>query len=351
MPTTWQRGDLDFQVGFAQSIPIQLTNGLVIPTIITQAEDLSRNTYKGKHARIFIYNGYKTNSGFKIYSSNGGSILHTDNSKYPSFHHTLNWDNVAPEFDLNFSVPSVIYYNGYITTKNLWNEYLAKFIEEITSADSKILTANFDLRSNFIQTLIKGDGFRRLKNIAGVIYRLNEVSDFSTNGETTKCELIKIIRGDKPLTSNSAAAPTPEVEIFINRNDISLATNTRSRLYTSFEVVYDANDDFEKPINVSSELFNIINGDEVVIDRVYFVFNNGTGENDLIVNTTIDFNDMLNITLNKTITDTHTETAMVGKSIKFTGQSDLLYFEFTANPTDINEGATITLRIEYQIVR
>jgi len=226
VPLTWQRGDVDFEVGFAQTIPVQLVNGMVIPAIITQREDLGIEVYKGRNARIFIYNGYSDKSGSRIFSS-AGALVHTNATEYPSFHHCLGWDKTAAVFDLNFGIPETIYYNGQITSKNLWNEYLARFTQELTSPDSKLLTAYFDLNSLDAEkftskNIAEVNSFRKLKNIDGVLYRLNEVMDFTNDGRTTKCELIKVIRGNKPLTRTRETTIRNRDRVEIERTDVSL---------------------------------------------------------------------------------------------------------------------------------
>jgi hypothetical protein len=231
VPLTWQRGDVDFSVGFAQTVPVQLVNGLVIPSIVKQREDLGIEIYKGRNARIFIYCGYATNSGSRIFNSAGAEI-HTSN-EYPSFHHCLGWNKTNAEFDLNFGIPETIYYNGKITTANLWNTFLARFTQELTSPDSKILTAYFDLNSldaeRFTNKNIADvNSFRRLKNIDGVLYRLNEVIDFKNDGQTTKCELIKIIRGFSPLIASSNTNIRERDIETINRTDFTHRTGYSS---------------------------------------------------------------------------------------------------------------------------
>jgi hypothetical protein len=231
VPLTWQRGDVPFDVGFAQTVPVQLVNGLVIPSIVKQREDLGIEIYKGRNARIFIYCGYATNSGSRIFNSAGAEI-HTSN-EYPSFHHCLGWNKTTAEFDLNFGIPETIYYNGKITTANLWNTFLARFTQELTSPDSKILTAYFDLNSldaeRFTNKNIADvNSFRRLKNIDGVLYRLNEVIDFKNDGQTTKCELIKIIRGFTPLIASSNTNIRERDIATINRTDLTHRTGYSS---------------------------------------------------------------------------------------------------------------------------
>jgi hypothetical protein len=199
---TWQQGTVDLEVGFAQTVPTQVVGTeVVMPRIYSQDDSGLIEPYEGNAPRIFIYNGMITipsSDACAIHPSDAtvwDPLFLVDGSDYvyPQFHHTL--DLSDPKFDLNFKLPITIYYDGLFTTRNLWNEYWKTFIEEITSADAKILTAYFKLSKLDIKQL----DFGKLKNIAGVVYRLNVVSDYiSENNITTKCELIKVIKGDAP---------------------------------------------------------------------------------------------------------------------------------------------------------
>ena len=214
---TWQQGTVDLEVGFAQTVPTQVEGTeVVMPRIYSQDDSGVIEPYEGNAPRIFIYNGMIT-----IPSSDACAIHPSDTTVwdplflldgsdyvYPQFHHTLDLED--PQFDLNFKLPLTVYYSGLLTTRNLWNEYWKTFIEEITSADAKILTAYFKLSKLDIKQL----DFGKLKNIAGVVYRLNVVSDYiSENNITTKCELIKVIKGDAPTFVGGIEPQDPDKNI------------------------------------------------------------------------------------------------------------------------------------------
>lgn len=59
VPSTFKKGDKEYKVDFAQTVPIQVGN-LVIPQVITRDSTTNLvSPYKGK-PRIFIYNGLQT---------------------------------------------------------------------------------------------------------------------------------------------------------------------------------------------------------------------------------------------------------------------------------------------------
>lgn len=207
---TWQQGIKDIEVGFSQSVPIQIDGTEQIMPAIFSEKDGIVSPYKGNAPRLFFYNGLvqvPQSSAGSIHPSNpnewgfpdlGGDplfIVDGLNWYYPQFHHTLNLSTDA-DFDLNFKTPTLRYYDGSLTVgvpnDNLFERYWRVFIEELTSADAKILTAYFKLTKQDIKNL----DFSKLKEIDGVIYRLNIVDNFvSADNVTTKCELIKVLKG------------------------------------------------------------------------------------------------------------------------------------------------------------
>jgi hypothetical protein len=222
---TWQQGTNEVQLSFAQSVPVQIAGTDVIMPAIYKEENGVVSPYKGKGARVFFYNGLinvpQTQAcsispsngdwGFPDLSNEPLFISKGANWCYPQFHHTLNVAN--PTFDMVFELPRRLYFDIVnLTNSNLWSEYWEKFILELTSADSKILTAYFKLSKLDIKNL----NFKRLKNIDGVVYRLNLVSDYMAGDElTVKCELIKVIQGD-----NVSFTSIPVVDPAINTDPL-----------------------------------------------------------------------------------------------------------------------------------
>ena len=221
---TWQRGVNDLEVGFSQSVPVQINNTEQILPAIYQEIDGVVEPYKGNAPRLFFYNGL-----VEVPQSSAGSIHPSDPNEwgfpdlggdplfivdggswyYPQFHHTLNLATDA-DFDLNFKLPLYRYYDGSLTvgvpTDNLFERYWRLFIEELTSADAKVLTAYFKLSKLDIKNL----DFSRLKEIEGVLYRLNLVDNYvSTDNVSTQCELIKVLKGNSSRTLVIADGTVP----------------------------------------------------------------------------------------------------------------------------------------------
>ena len=216
---TWQRGTNEIKLDFAQTIPVQILGVDVIMPNITKREDGAFVPYKGKAPRFFVFNGmiqvaqteacsiHPSEAGVWGFDDLGGNPLYitaSGNHVYPQFHHTLNLDE--PEFDCNFRLPQKLYFNfNSITNDNFWSRYWRNFIEEITSADAKILTAHFMLNDYDISKI----DFSSLKNIDGVVYRLNLISDYiSGRNRTVMCELIKVIKAQNQFFRTINSTPT-----------------------------------------------------------------------------------------------------------------------------------------------
>lgn len=231
---TWQVGTVDLEVPFAQSVPVLVENtqNVFMPAIYRINEDNEAEPIKGNKPRLFVYNGLvqiTEPQQCQVHPSDDSvpwnPLFITEGSDWvlPCFHHTL--DPLNPQFDLNFKFP-LRKYDGLTlgTTDNLWTRYWRTFIEEITSADAKILTAYFKLTKNDIRNL----NFDKLKNINGVLYRLNIVKDYiSENNITTQCELIKVIRAASPSTFviNLAPSIVPPNQNIINAVGGSIASS------------------------------------------------------------------------------------------------------------------------------
>jgi hypothetical protein len=101
-------------------------------------------------------------------------------------------DPDAPTQDLNWGVPNEFYFTivtGYLTA-NLFNVFWSFYLSEITDKDSKVMAAFFKLSPVDIYNL----DFSKLIYIAGMLWRLSSVQDYSTNQpDLTKCELLKVI--------------------------------------------------------------------------------------------------------------------------------------------------------------
>jgi hypothetical protein len=206
-PSFYANGDSAFTLPYAMSVPVELNPGDPIIPRIFQQDGTSFKPYKGK-ARVYVYEG-------KMAYSPTWTLRHTDGGAdtvlnvYPRCGHL---DSLtAPTIDLCFGTVSKVYYTATnYTTKNLFNLYYNQFIREVTSADSKMLTAYFRLNYDDI----KGQFFRKLKLMDGQIYRLNKIVDFNLNqDDSVLVELIKVIeaKGGKSFALNYIDAISNEL--------------------------------------------------------------------------------------------------------------------------------------------
>ena len=115
-------------------------------------------------------------------------------TEYPYVGHLDDLD--TPTFDLQFEIPSFVYYQftagmNY-TTNNLYG-FHEKFLRELVDRNGKMLSCSLRLNADTINKLDFGD----LINIDGVVYRLQKVSEYNSNdNNSTKTELIRLIEGE-----------------------------------------------------------------------------------------------------------------------------------------------------------
>ena len=191
VPSTYKVGTKKYQLKIAQSVPVQIADtNIIIPKIYkyNEASGLT-SPHKGKPRMFFFSEKRACDDWYLVNSATGAATL---NNVYPVAHHLDDLD--APTFDLNFGVPYYVYYTATAyTTINLFSQYHAQFIRELTSKDSKVVNAFFHLKESDLYENFQ----RRLCNIDGVIYRKNVVKDYRATGhQTTKVELVKIVDGD-----------------------------------------------------------------------------------------------------------------------------------------------------------
>ncbi len=144
--------------------------------------------------RILHYSGLLDAGGVWIYQSTLGP--NTPETEYPYAGHLDHPE--TPTVDLLFGTPDEVYFGtpagigANYTDNNLYNKYYSQFIEEVTSKDSKLVEAYFDLTPKDIYDL----NFADFWYVDGAVYRLNKVVDYdSISGESTKVELSKLITG------------------------------------------------------------------------------------------------------------------------------------------------------------
>ena len=204
--STFQTGDRVYQLPYAQTVPTDAIFPFVAPRII----DVDIQTgivkpFKGK-PRTYLWNGLKSGS-WRLTDTN--TATYSDLTTYPSVHHFDNWEN--PSFDLNWGMPILFDYAATsVTSDNLFTRYHERFVKEMTGRDSKIVELYAKISVNDINSL----DFSKSIMWNGVLYRLNQISDFDTNiSESTKIELIKIIQANNPVTGSITWTELPTVDI------------------------------------------------------------------------------------------------------------------------------------------
>jgi len=141
---------------------------------------------------IMYYNGVRRGD---MYIANNNDTTKDLKYTYPFIHH-FRFKNensyITPEFDIHFSSRSYTFdgIQAYPSI-NLFTKYHEKFVNELTSIDSKLVNLYMHLKSKDIYSL----DFSTLKKIDGVLYRLNLIKDFDSDAfESTEVELLKYLR-------------------------------------------------------------------------------------------------------------------------------------------------------------
>lgn len=120
----------------------------------------------------------------------GTTVLKTTNKYFYAGHFN---DPYTPTIDINYAIPSLLYYqptNIDDISVNLFTLYWIQYMYEIIDQDSRLLVANFRLNEQDINQL----DFSKLIFIQGVLYRLNKIIDYNaTQRNTCKVELLKVI--------------------------------------------------------------------------------------------------------------------------------------------------------------
>jgi len=197
---TWLNGVVKFELPFNTYVPYKIENSqLIYPLVIEQTTDSNNNIvtkpYKGKGMLTF-YNGLRSGV-VNIYDVEDTGTF-TPKYDYPLTHHLrfkdnpTNYYSFEPLFDLHFAPRSTTFDDIYAVPENsnTFEIYHRKFVNEITSIDSKLVTLYLKLSYKDINEL----DFAKLKMIDGVLYRLNTIKDFDSDAYgTTEVELIKYL--------------------------------------------------------------------------------------------------------------------------------------------------------------
>lgn len=191
---TWLNGVVKFELPFNTYVPYKIQNSqLIYPMIKEQTVDSNNNTvskpYKGKGMLTF-YNGLRSGTVSILNASVDDTSVRT---LYPFTHHIRFKDNqnFEPLFDLHFASRNATFDDiKGVPQLNTFEVYHKKFLNEITSIDSKLVTLYLKLSYKDINEL----DFAKLKMIDGVLYRLNTIKDFDSDAYgTTEVELIKYL--------------------------------------------------------------------------------------------------------------------------------------------------------------
>lgn len=165
------------------------TTDLVMPRLLQEQQ----GTFKPKKGAPFsVFKGVDRLGGtmltpgtLKIVDENSVTQTYTS---YPFVGHLDSLDN--PDFDLTFKVPDFVFFtvNTYYSNVNLY-PYHSRFIREIVDRFGKQVNAYINLDNNDISNL----DFSRLKNLNGVLFRLQKINQFDNNKNTsTLCEFVKV---------------------------------------------------------------------------------------------------------------------------------------------------------------
>ena len=209
---------------------------LVVPRnfqVKTDESGVSEITQKkGKPFIVQIKNGNVGTLQTGDWTHINESDVATVRTEYPYVGHLDDID--TPTFDLQFDVPSYVFYDvpagvSY-TTNNLWL-YHEKFIKELIDRNGKMLSCSLRLNSSHINSLDFGD----LINIDGVVYRLQKVAEYNSNDDnSTKSELIRLIEGEGIQTYTIPDVPVdPYVPPSIG--DTRVTENNQRRVTTDDE--------------------------------------------------------------------------------------------------------------------
>ena len=230
------------------------------------------------NTRVLYFNPYQVSNPDWILRYDGGNTEDVWGS-YPYAGHLDN--PLTPTLDLNFGIPTQLYYsaNGYTgtlqyTNANLFNVYHRAYLDEITDKDSKVFKGEFYLTPWDIAKL----DFRDQIIVDNAYWRINKINDYNPFKEDlTKVELIKVLEVVKQPnevftlgtqgSNNGEQYPTNKHKDKLNRNqfqqfkgNVKGKRNKVNDSATSFKIIGDDN-----YIGASSKNVTILgNGNEVI---------------------------------------------------------------------------------------
>jgi len=175
--------------------------------------------------RLLYAGGVKQAYAPITYKQTGLSDYNTINYAYCG--HTD--DAQTPTVDLNFGIPKEIFYiyaESQFTTNNLYNRYHKNFILNVTSKNSKVMTAYLWLSPLDIKTF----SFRKKYFIDNAYYIVNKIIDYNPyETQSTKVELIKILNTDLFTPTSSFFYDDPTISTGV---DVGIAVDKSSANYS-----------------------------------------------------------------------------------------------------------------------
>jgi hypothetical protein len=189
------------ETGFAPAVLVGSTaHDRIIPHIYQSDSNGVRTPMKSKMRIVYWSGTFNTSSAWTYQTATSGYTETT----YPYAGHVDN--PYTPTLDVNVFFPREIYYTNpqgatQYTDNNVYNSYHKLYMDEITNANSKLVTLYAWLRPIDILQL----SFKNIVHIDGHNYRLHKVVDFDPLQEkSTKIELLKLITGI-PFTPETKA--------------------------------------------------------------------------------------------------------------------------------------------------
>jgi hypothetical protein len=197
----YAKGDKEIKLGWGTIIPYDIGGAQVVLTPRFIVIDPFTNATKVCKPVPRIMNRLGLITGSWTLQDGDGTNAQLL-STYPAVHHFNSLTN--PTFDLNFMLVDEVYYpTTVVTTVNSFSEYYFDMINEIVSAEGKLITLSVLLNNELIEAF----NFKRLIMINGALFRVNKIIDFDSDIQaTTKVELIKVLR---PKTRNRIQLTLP----------------------------------------------------------------------------------------------------------------------------------------------
>jgi len=188
--------------------------------------------------RLLYAGGIKQAFAPITYKQTGFADLKTINYAYCG--HTD--DPQDPTVDLSFGIPKEVFYiyaESKFTNNNLYNRYHKNFIQNVTSKNSKVMTAYLWLSPLDIKLF----SFRKKYFIDNAYYIVNKIIDYNPyEVQSTKVELIKILNTDLFVPTVTTLFDEPQIPtganvgMPTNKTSLNLAENSINLGYNSVAI-------------------------------------------------------------------------------------------------------------------